>query len=73
MTGNLGITYGYGPVQFLGMMQFPLAYLNKRSTKLSTEEGDILFDSHFRNVWQVQEPIAFRILLVCALGNQVHP
>lgn len=69
MTGNAGITWGYGPVQFIGIMQFPLSYLNKRQTRLIEEPNDIQFEHDRRNVWQVQKPAAFRLLIVCGLSK----
>jgi hypothetical protein len=69
MTGNLGMTYGFGPVQLIGILQLPLAYLNKRETKLTTENEEVLFEHQRRNVWQVQQPASIRLLIVCALSK----
>lgn len=66
MTGAIGLTNGWGPVQVLVDMQFPLAYLLKQRTRLSDNQ-DVLFEHQENSMWQVQEPIAFRVLLVYAL------
>jgi hypothetical protein len=69
MTGSLGLTYGFGPIQLISILQFPLSYLNKRETVLSDIHDDILFEHERRNVWQVQQPASFRLILVCALSK----
>jgi len=69
MTGNMGLTYGKGPVQFIGILQFPLAYLNKRKTRLEEDSNAVLFEHERRNVWQVQQPAMLRLLIVCALSK----
>jgi hypothetical protein len=50
MTGSLGLTYGFGSLQFISILQFPIPYLNKRETKLENTNNDILFDHERRNV-----------------------
>jgi hypothetical protein len=69
MTGSLGLTYGFGPIQLISILQFPLSYLNKRETELSTVDDEILFDHERRNVWQVQQPASFRLIIVYALSK----
>jgi len=66
MTGSIGLTKGWGPVQLLVDMQLPLAYLIKQQTSLSDNQKE-LFEHSERSMWQVQEPVAFRLLLVYAL------
>ena len=66
MTGSIGFTYGWGPLQTLITMQLPLAYLLEKTTEL--EKGSTqLLDKTQRNVWAVQEPIAFRMLFIFGL------
>lgn len=73
MTGSLGLTYGKGPVQFISIIQLPLAYLNRRKTSLDSESAT-LFEHEKRNVWQVQKPAMLRLLVVCSLGKSSgHP
>jgi hypothetical protein len=66
MTGSIGIMYGRGPVQALVDLQMPLAYLIKQSTKLGDNEK-VLFEHAENSMWQVQEPVALRLMLVYAL------
>ncbi len=68
MTGSIGFSYGRGPLQAIVSLQLPLAYLNKRQTKLKDEE-ELQFIHKKRDVWAVQQPTAFNILLVCALSK----
>ena len=35
MTGSIGISYGWGPIQTIAIMQFPLAWLLVKQTELS--------------------------------------
>jgi hypothetical protein len=44
----------------------PLAYLVKQSTKLSDNEK-VLFEHRENSMWQVQEPVALRLMFVYAL------
>jgi hypothetical protein len=66
MTGSIGFSYGWGPLQTIATMQFPLAYLLEKHTELSGS-GSSLVDLTQRNVWAVQEPISFRLLFVFGL------
>jgi hypothetical protein len=66
MNGSIGISYGLGPAQVIATMQLPLAYLLVKSTDL-WESATQLIDLTQRNVWAVQEPIGFRVLLVFGL------
>jgi hypothetical protein len=66
MTGAIGISYGLGPIQLLATMNFPLAYLLEKETELS-DTKTTLVDLTQRNVWAVQEPVSFRLLLVFGL------
>ncbi len=66
MTGSIGISYGLGPVQIIGSMNFPLAYLLEKDTELSDGHATLV-DLTQRNVWAVQEPVSFRLLVVCGL------
>ena len=72
MTGSIGFSHGWGPVQAFVTLQLPLAYLIKQETSLSSR-GELLFDHAKRNMWQVQEPISSRILLVYSLDGTGHP
>jgi hypothetical protein len=66
MTGSVGMMVGWGPFQILGTMHLPLAYLLEKSTEL-TDASTTLVDLTQRNVWAVQEPVSFRLLLVFGL------
>jgi hypothetical protein len=66
MSGSIGISYGLGPAQIIASMQLPLAYLLLKSTDLSDNRA-VLVDRTQRNVWAVQEPVSFRMLLVFGL------
>ena len=66
MTGSVGLMYGWGPFQILATMQLPLAYLLEKNTELS-DSRTTLVDLTQRNVWAVQEPVSFRLLLVFGL------
>ncbi|MBN1397214.1 MAG: hypothetical protein JXA06_04195 [Bacteroidetes bacterium] len=66
MTGSIGIAYGFGPVQTIAVMQLPLAYLLEKNTELSDGKSKLV-DLTQRNVWAVQEPVNFRLLLVFGL------
>jgi len=66
MSGSVGLSYGWGPLQILTTMQLPLAYLLEKNTELS-DSRTTLVDLTQRNVWAVQEPISFRLLLVVGL------
>ncbi len=66
MTGSIGLAYGWGPFQTIATMQLPLAWLLVKNTELTTS-GRTLVDLTQRNVWAVQEPISFRLLLVVGL------
>jgi hypothetical protein len=68
MTGSIGFSYGFGPMQMLFDLQLPLAYLKLQETALSDNKS-VLFEHEIRNMWQVQEPITFRLLLVYALSR----
>jgi hypothetical protein len=71
MTGSVGLSYGFGPFQTFATLQLPLAYLIKQETKLS-DADEVLFDHAQKNMWQVQEPITTRIMIVYALGGRPH-
>jgi hypothetical protein len=47
-------------------MHLPLAYLLEKQTELSTT-STTLVDRDQRNVWAVQEPVSFRLLVVVGL------
>jgi hypothetical protein len=66
MTGSLGFMYGLCPFQLLTTMHLPLAYLLEKNTELS-DTNTKLVDLTQRNVWAVQEPVRFRVLLVFGL------
>ncbi len=66
MTGSVGFMYGLGPFQLLMTMHLPLAYLLEKNTELS-DTSTKLVDLTQRNVWAVQEPVSFRLLLVVGL------
>jgi hypothetical protein len=66
MTGSVGAMYGWGPIQLIATMQLPLAYLLEKNTELS-DGSRTLLDLTQRNVWAVQEPVSFRLLLVFGL------
>jgi hypothetical protein len=66
MSGSVGLSYGWGPFQLLATMQLPLAYLLEKNTELS-DSRTTLVDLTQRNVWAVQEPVSFRMLLVVGL------
>jgi hypothetical protein len=66
MTGSVGLMVGLGPFQVLGTLHFPLAYLLEKSTELS-DNTTTLLDLNQRNVWAVQEPVSFRLLVVFGL------
>jgi len=68
MTGSVGFSYGLGPVQMIFDLQLPLAYLIEQETALSDNKS-LLFEHEKRNMWQVQEPITTRILLVYAFSR----
>lgn len=68
MTGSFGFAYGIGPIQMFATLQLPTAYLIKQDTRLE-ENNTFLFEHSKRNVWQVQEPITARFLLVYALSR----
>jgi|GEM_PF-1119083 len=70
MTGGFGFTYGWGPIQSIVSLELPLAYLISQSSKLE-DASEVLFDHHKKSLWQVQQPVAVRLLLVMALGG--HP
>jgi len=65
MTGSVGLSYGWGPIQVLATMHLPLAYLLEKNTELTSTTT--LVDLTQRNVWAVQEPVSFRFLLVFGL------
>jgi hypothetical protein len=69
MTGAIGFSYGFGPFQTFATLQLPLAYLLKQETKLS-DAGEVLFEHEQRNMWQVQEPITTRIMVVYGIGGR---
>jgi len=69
MTGAVGFSYGWGPIQTLVTMQLPTAYLIKLTTKLS-DSGGQLFEHSKKSMWQVQMPMTSRILLVYSLGGR---
>lgn len=66
MTGSVGLSYGWGPLQLIAMMHLPLAYLLEKNTELS-DTRTTLVDLTQRNVWAVQEPVSFRFLFVFGL------
>jgi len=66
ISGMVGISHGFGPLQILATMQLPLAYLLEKNTELSGA-GATLVDLTQRNVWAIQEPVSFRIMLMFGL------
>ena len=66
MAGSIGIAYGWGPLQLLATMHLPLAYLLEKNTQLS-DNSTTLVDLTQGNVWQVQEPVSFRFLVIFGL------
>ena len=66
MTGSIGLMVGWGPFQLLGTMQLPLAYLLEKNTELSNTSSTLV-DMTQRNVWAVQEPVSFRLMVVVGL------
>lgn len=66
MTGSVGFMYGWGPFQLLATMHLPLAYLLHKDTELS-DASTTLVNLNQRNVWAVQEPVSFRLLVVVGL------
>ena len=69
MTGSVGFSYGLGPVQALVSLELPIAYLIKQKTELQGNDG-LLFEHDKKSMWQVQEPITSRIMLVYSLGGR---
>ncbi len=69
MTGSVGFMYGMGPFQLLATMHLPLAYMLEKSTELSNSSTKLV-DLTQRNVWAVQEPVSFRLLLVFGIERQ---
>jgi hypothetical protein len=67
MTGSIGFAYGLGPLQLLATMHLPLAYLLEKNTELEDDANTQLVDLTQRNVWAVQEPVSFRLLVVFGL------
>ena len=68
MTGSFGLAYGRGPVQLIGLLQLPLAYLLKQDTILR-DTSAVFFEHEKRNMWQVQEPTSIRFFMIYAFGN----
>jgi hypothetical protein len=66
MTGSIGLAYGLGPIQAIASMQLPLAWLLIKQTEVSNTSAKLV-DLSQRNVWAVQQPISFRLLLVFGL------
>lgn len=66
MSGAVGISHGFGPLQILATMHLPLAYLLEKNTEL-TDAGSTLVDLTQRNVWAIQEPVSFRLMLMFGL------
>jgi len=66
MTGSIGFAYGWGPIQTIATVQLPLAWLLVKNTELSNSSTKFV-DLTQKNVWAVQEPISFRLLLVFGL------
>ncbi len=69
MTGSVGLSYGWGPLQLLAPMHLPLAYLLEQNTELIDNSSTKLVDLTQGNVWAVQQPVSFRLLLVFGLGR----
>ncbi len=66
ITGSIGFMHGYGPLQLLATMNFPLAYLLEKHTTLKRNIEKILsMEQH--NVWAVQQPVSFRFMLIFGL------
>jgi hypothetical protein len=57
---------GWGPLQLMATMHLPLAYLLEKNTELS-DNTTTLVDLTQGNVWQVQEPVSFRFLVIFGL------
>jgi len=68
MTGSIGAAIGWGPLQLLATLHFPLAYLLEKNTELSDTQTTLV-DMTQRNVWAVQQPISFRFLIIFGLGR----
>lgn len=66
MTGSVGLAAGWGPLQLLGTIHFPLAYLLEKNTELEDTQRTLV-DLTQRNVWAVQEPVSFRFLVIFGL------
>jgi hypothetical protein len=66
MSGSIGLSYGLGPIQIITSMNLPLAYLLEKNTRLSDASTELVNLTQ-RNVWAVQEPVSFRVLLVFGL------
>ena len=66
MAGSLGMMLGWGPLQLMATMHLPLAYLLEKNTELS-DNSTTLVDLTQGNVWQVQEPVSFRFLVIFGL------
>lgn len=66
MTGSIGFAYGLGPFQIITTMHLPLAYLLEKETEIE-DSNTTLVQLDQRNVWAVQEPVSFRLLLVLGL------
>ena len=66
MTGSIGLSFGWGPLQLLATMHLPIAYLLEKNTELADTQTTLV-DLTQRNVWAVQEPVSFRLLLVFGL------
>jgi hypothetical protein len=63
MTGSVGLAAGWGPLQMLATIHFPLAYLLEKNTELEDTQRTLV-DLTQRNVWAVQEPVSFRFLII---------
>jgi hypothetical protein len=66
MTGSIGAALGWGPLQLLATMHFPLAYLLEKNTELTNSQTTFV-DMTQRNVWAVQQPVSFRFLIIFGL------
>jgi hypothetical protein len=74
MTGSIGFSNGWGPIQAMVSLELPIAYQIKQKTKLRDSE-ELLFEHSQRDMWQVQEPMSIWFLFVYAFGSKSasHP
>jgi len=69
MTGSVGVSCGWEPVQTFLTPRLPMAYLIKRRTKLAGGNG-LMFEHAKRDMWQVQKPTTVRTMIIYALTGR---